>query len=503
MCTVKSILIEFTRRYTDTTSINTLKRLDMRSTVTFLVFSAALHASGQVEVSEDGHLTATPEMYAHSSPATTARGASVPFGAEPDWMNTIRRQVGALEIADLNGDGHNDLAVGCYISNSFPPYDDWHNLVYFNTGTGLETNASWISDEQVHTTDLKIGDINKDGFLDIFSSNGGSSFSDSYIYFGTASGPATSAGWVANEPVATFSLGVALFDVDNDDDLDVITTNQGINPNPFRRTYMFINDNGNLPNTPSWESDDESIQNTVSVGDYDGDTFDDVLLTKWANFETALHRNNAGTLDTSPTWTTGSVTTDRGSAAADFDGDTKTDFVVGRSGTSNPSSKYRNTSADATPILTEDWVSGAPFIGVQDLRAVDVDDDGDIDIGEVHFSDGRAHIYLNQNGTVPTTPSWTYDADNVGTAIAFGDLNGDDITDVAIGYSGEPCVRVFYGIAPPCVADTNGDGMLTPADFTAWIDAFNNNLPTCDQNGDGSCTPTDFTAWIDNFNAGC
>jgi len=57
--------------------------------------------------------------------------------------------------------------------------------------------------------------------------------------------------------------------------------------------------------------------------------------------------------------------------------------------------------------------------------------------------------------------------------------------------------------ANPCPADTNGDGQLTPTDFTAWINAFNNNLPECDQNGDGSCTPTDFTAWIANFNAGC
>jgi len=56
---------------------------------------------------------------------------------------------------------------------------------------------------------------------------------------------------------------------------------------------------------------------------------------------------------------------------------------------------------------------------------------------------------------------------------------------------------------PPCLADVNGDGMVTPTDFTAWINAFNNNLPECDQNGDGNCTPADFTAWIANFNAGC
>ena len=56
---------------------------------------------------------------------------------------------------------------------------------------------------------------------------------------------------------------------------------------------------------------------------------------------------------------------------------------------------------------------------------------------------------------------------------------------------------------PPCPADTNGDGTLSPADFSAWIAAFNAMSPACDQNGDNACTPADFSAWIANFNAGC
>lgn len=55
----------------------------------------------------------------------------------------------------------------------------------------------------------------------------------------------------------------------------------------------------------------------------------------------------------------------------------------------------------------------------------------------------------------------------------------------------------------PCPADVNGDGLATPADFNAWIIAFNNQLPECDQNNDTLCTPADFNAWILNFNAGC
>lgn len=58
-------------------------------------------------------------------------------------------------------------------------------------------------------------------------------------------------------------------------------------------------------------------------------------------------------------------------------------------------------------------------------------------------------------------------------------------------------------VAPACIADTNGDGLLSPADFNAWILAFNENDPACDQNEDAQCAPADFNAWILNFNAGC
>jgi len=63
-----------------------------------------------------------------------------------------------------------------------------------------------------------------------------------------------------------------------------------------------------------------------------------------------------------------------------------------------------------------------------------------------------------------------------------------------------------YVILPPttpCTPDVNHDGTISPADFTAWLAAFNEQAPECDQNSDGSCTPADFTAWIANYKAGC
>ncbi len=96
----------------------------------------------------------------------------------------------------------------------------------------------------------------------------------------------------------------------------------------------------------------------------------------------------------------------------------------------------------------------------------------------------------------PTTDfiSWTPAAGDVGTYY---------FTCRVLGHIGMAGKIEIVEADDPCLADTNGDGMLTPADFTAWIAAFNAMAPECDQNNDAACTPADFTAWIANFNAGC
>ena len=63
-------------------------------------------------------------------------------------------------------------------------------------------------------------------------------------------------------------------------------------------------------------------------------------------------------------------------------------------------------------------------------------------------------------------------------------------------------VRINTGAGNPgqdC-CDVNQDGSCTPADFSAWIAAFNGGAVTCDINQDSSCTPADFSAWISSFN---
>jgi len=122
--------------------------------------------------------------------------------------------------------------------------------------------------------------------------------------------------------------------------------------------------------------------------------------------------------------------------------------------------------------------------------------------------DGRAYLYDEYLGLeiydVTSMPDMVRIGVSGGRSYSHGlALLSDDICVVGGGIYGYDIIRIGSDCSTPCPADTNHDGTLSPADFTAWIAAFNAQAPECDQNNDGSCTPADFTAWIANYNAGC
>ena len=401
-----------------------------------------LPAAGEgprIEVSSDGHEVVV-------IPAAEREGAvvvdeTVPYPAAPDWQNALRVQVGGLQAADVDLDGDVDLVVGCYHSDSYPPYPDWENLIYLNTGSELEASPSWVSADERSTGDIQVALIDGDDYPDVFAANGGFEMAPSVIYFGGPGGPSTTPGWFATD--VSWTNYAKPFDVDHDGDIDVVTANQGNSPqDPYRPMYMYVNSAGALATSPSWQSAETSIQNFLDLGDLDGDGWEDLAVSKWTNsFESGVYRNLDGTLATTPMWTTGISDTDKGVGWADVDGNGWQDLALGH----DPTLLYTNDAG----VLTPTWASAATYFGHSDLRWCDIDRDGDPDLAEVHFSNGQTHIYLNRGGALDAAPSWTYDSSAVGTAVAFGDINGDSLPDLIIGYSGEPSVVVFYNLGAP------------------------------------------------------
>ena len=440
---------------------------------------ACTQTRGQsIEVSSDGQETVVVQASRADGTVTVSR-SGVPYGSTPDWQNDLRRQVGGLQAVDMNGDGSIDVVVGCYNSSSYPPYEDWENLIYYNIGGELEASPSWVSTDEVSTGDVQVADINGDTYPDIFAANGGYSMSPSVIYWGSPTGPSTSPGWVSAEPSLAWNNYAILFDFDHDNDIDVVTANQGNSTSdPYRPMYAFFNNAGVLSTMPGWQSTEWSIQGFLAFADYDGDGWEDLAVSKWVNFESGVYKNVAGTLQTTPIWTTGDDDSDKGVAWADVDGNTWPDLALGH----DPTLLYSNDAG----TLTSAWSSGATYFGHSDIRFCDVDRDGDPDLAETHFSDGKVHIYLNNDGVLDTTPSWTYDSPTVGTAIAFGDINGDQWPDLIVGNAGDPSVKVFYAEVPPLLGDVNCDGSLNNFDIDPFVLAIADPIayaaayPDCD-----------------------
>jgi len=165
------------------------------------------------------------------------------------------------------------------------------------------------------------------------------------------------------------------------------------------------------------------------------------------------------------------------------------------------------TGAQIMKLLPNDGASNDRFgadVAIADGLVI-VGSDRDDDFGS---SSGSTYVFDAATGTqiAKFTPVDSGNGDRFGGSVAIDNTTGT----IAIGASTNKDFGINSGyaylFAAPtvvCLADVNGDGMVSPADFTAWIAAFNAGAPACDQNGDGSCTPTDFTAWIANFNAGC
>ncbi|GAB5496137.1 MAG: hypothetical protein Phyf2KO_12170 [Phycisphaerales bacterium] len=83
---------------------------------------------------------------------------------------------------------------------------------------------------------------------------------------------------------------------------------------------------------------------------------------------------------------------------------------------------------------------------------------------------------------------------NVDVRDLDGAVAGLDSAGIAISI----CAFLTPIVADCC--DINGDAACTPADFSAWLNAFGNSLRECDVNQDSLCSPADFTAWVNAYN---
>ncbi len=356
---------------------------------------------------------------------------------DPGELETIAAL--QVRIADFNGDGWNDIALGIQSGDLGNPGIG----ILLNDGAGNFSGYPTLYAFSTQLRGLEVADMTGDGELDLIYANR----DDNTINIVPGNGDGT----FQTEIFATFTggpVGVAIADYNNDGHLDVAA------PLVFSSEIVIAtgNSDGSLTEFARFSADGPE---GIAVGDINGDGFED-LTTPYLN------------------------------------GDAVQFFLGNGDGTFGAKQSI-STGASSLPIA---------------IALGDTNNDG--------FDDIHAGLFLaNAVKVLRSNGDGTFDA---GTDFAvgqrprhftFGDIDGNGTADLvaANGATGaNATVTVLLNAcedSEPCLADTNEDGMVSPADFSAWVAQFNSNGPLCDQNDDGMCTAADFSAWVGNYNAGC
>ncbi len=391
-------------------------------------------------------------------------------------------------LADLDGDGDDEILInGNDGSGLIEAYQGNGNPV-----SGFPFNLGDITSGATVST----GDIDQDGKLELIAM----SFSELYVLEEDGSlDPNFPNPWSPPDSTHGFNsyAAASLVDFDGDGDLEIVFHTAIRNQNPgginTAPTIHVLHHDGTpmtgwpqdlpIPNIDQLGGGATAIQAPLSVADIDNDNSLDIVVgdvTLCPDDCTVVMAWDQSGTPKSGFPITGIGATQMQVMIADIDGDGTMELFKDNNKAANPNESFNH---DGTPLAGWEFPN---HDGYGQMEFGDIDNDGFMDfIAPVNNATTVVQtnrFFLYKSTTVPYSP----ESAPVGTYMYNYKRNG----------------QVFFS-PTDCRADVNGDGQVTPTDFSAWINAYNNNLPECDQNGDNQCTPTDFSAWINNYNAGC
>jgi len=243
---------------------------------------------------------------------------------------------------DLNGDGLEDVLIGASYEQSA--------VAFLRKGSQfVPTEITGLTGTKIgQEADLQILDIDKDGDNDVLAATGGYSLEDEKLYKHFLY--RNEKGVFSREelPVPSFPASVIRpFDFDHDGDIDVFI---GARVKKWSfpvstPSYLLINENGKLTQKNDFVFELGMVTDAV-WSDYDGDGWEDLLLTRELNSIAILSNNKGEKLSAVSNvqleekhgfWS--------GITAGDFDHDGDSDYILGNLGSNN-----RFTISDQYPF---------------------------------------------------------------------------------------------------------------------------------------------------------
>jgi hypothetical protein len=330
----------------------------------------------------------------------------------------------------------------------------------------LVENSTWqqnLSSLSAHVT-IIFGDIDNDDDLDMIQIGCGdgdpltcSSAGKSYVYANNGTSLVENQTWQQNL-TTTKSASIALGDIDNDGDLDLILA--------ATFTKIYENNGTTFNENSTWQNyitgEDGASSGSVNLGDIDNDGDLDIVMMDMGDTSKSVWINNGTTFINSTIWGQDAREDSRASSAlVDFDNDGDLDSFVG--GYDHGSIYINNgTTLELSSIwggVAGDHVSVA--IG-------DVDNDGDMDMFGMRLAGacGGSDIFFENNGSMMIRNT-TYEDSLISLffgSATFGDYDNNGFLDLVINgqCGGTPYIFVY---------DKNGSGFTYNNSITAALSA--------------------------------
>jgi len=362
-----------------------------------------------------------------------------------------------LTIGDIDGDGDLDI-IWANGGNFSSAGTNQISRIYINNGSGVFTDESVARGAFTGLCrGVELGDIDNDGDLDMVLAQDFNR--QPQLLLNNGSGVFTNVTAV-RLPVMTLSCTRAQFgDIDNDGDLDLYLTNGGTTSRfGSGQNRVFVN------NGAGFFTDATATLHPVAVlaepqdaifGDIDGDLDIDVRVGSTASNQSRLYRNNGLGVFAA----VAGVPADNNCYSYDF-GDIDNDgdldlFGANASGTTaNADLLLRNDGTGAYSDVSANYTPN-PGVDDNDSKFFDYDNDGDLDLivarlGSVANSPER--IYNNNGSGVFTEVTGLITSISDSTLdIMVADLNGDGRLDIvtAQGESGNFTNRIYMNITGP------------------------------------------------------
>ena len=410
--------------------------------------------------------------------------------APPQTVHQVLSQGVDAQLADVNGDGFDDIIGG----------RGW---------ASLNRNASDLSFDEIFViggeafgggTLLATKDIDGDGDEDLFFGSTTPLLNEGDLSWYRNDGDGAFARVILGSDATTAATMLSTGDIDGDGDLDLVSGMSYTDVNYGQHNHLAWHENHGENGFERHIIDENprNLRNGIQLADIDSDGDLDFAT----NIDWYENTDGQGTFDNQVYhFDEGKIIGEV--ALADIDGDGDSDFVAGYRSTAD----YFDTSLawfenlDGLGTFSQERLV-AKQITVSDLEVLDMDGDGDLDFVAAGIAEGKVVWYENHSGSGDFGPELIIgDGLDRSSFVEVSDLDNDGDLDVVTRTDAEilSSILLYRNEGPRIVGDSNSDGQFDSSDLVVVFQAAeyedeidrNSTFSEGDWNGDGDFTTSD------------